>query len=134
MLNDKPMRAKMESDKSNEKYLGLFCTLEYRPQDRDTASTQGTTIAMLVFRPTDNNLQLLVHPKFRTIVQEEDLVYIETLLMDLFERAERGAATLFKQISSLGVGPLVTQEVGTSLLESPSVQKIYSQFIEYKIS
>jgi hypothetical protein len=89
---------------------------------------------MLVFRPTDNNLQLLVHPKFRTIVQEEDLVYIETLLMDLFERAERGAATLFKQISSLGVGPLVTQEVGTSLLESPSVQKIYSQFIEYKIS
>ena len=85
---------------------------------------------MLVLKGLEENVYLFVHPELRTVVQKEDLVYIEALLQDFPERAKQHPAEFFKQISSLGVGPLVTQRVGLNLSECPSMQKIVSQFVQ----
>jgi predicted component of type VI protein secretion system len=68
-----------------------------------------------VLRDQEGNLSFLVHPELRTIVQSEVLAYLESLLGDFLERAKLHPETLFKQLSSLGVEPLVTKEAGTSI-------------------
>jgi hypothetical protein len=82
-----------------------------------------------VLRCEDGSLRFLVHPELRTIVQGEDLAYIEALLLDLPERAKQHPEELFKQISSLNVGLLVVNEVGSSFSEHPSLIKLLTQFI-----
>jgi hypothetical protein len=66
---------------------------------------------LLVLKREDGGLRFLVHPELRTIVREEDLVYFETLLQDFLGRAKLHPEALFKQIFSLGVGPIVAQNV-----------------------
>lgn len=85
---------------------------------------------LLVLKGEGQNVHFFIHPGLRTIVQEEDLAYIEALLLDFPERAKQHPADFFKQISSLGVGPLVTREVGSNFLECPYMQKITSHFIQ----
>jgi hypothetical protein len=85
---------------------------------------------LLVLKDDDGNLQLLVHPEFRTIVREEDLDYIESVLDDFRERARSHPAELFLQVSSLGVGPLLTRETGLNLSDHPSMLEHASQFVE----
>lgn len=85
---------------------------------------------LLVLRGEDGNVRFLIHPEFRTIVQEEDLAYIEALLLDFPERAKHHPEEFLKQISSLGIGPLVTRKVESDLLKCPSMQKLASQFVQ----
>jgi hypothetical protein len=87
-------------------------------------------VVLLVHRSEDESLQFFIHPEWRTIVQEEDLAYIEALLRDFIDRAKMNPEALFKQISSLGVGPLVAQRVGSDVSESPSIQELSSIFMQ----
>jgi hypothetical protein len=82
-----------------------------------------------VLKGETGSLRFLVHPELRSIVEGEDLVYIEDLLRDFLERAKQDPEALFKQLSSLGVGPLVVNVVGSNLSDCPSMQKISSQFV-----
>jgi len=75
-------------------------------------------------------LRFFVHPNLRTIVLEEDLDIIQTLLADFLDRAARDPASLFKQLSSIGMGPLVTQEVGSDIACDPSLENLLSKFVE----
>lgn len=83
-----------------------------------------------MLRGENGCLRFLVHPELRKIVQGQDLVYIEALLQDFLKRAQKDSAALFKQISSLGVGSLVTHETGPRLSEHPSIVKLTSQFVQ----
>jgi len=83
-----------------------------------------------VLRDQEGNLSFLVHPELRTIVQKNDLEYIEALLQDFLERAKLHPEALFKQLSSLGVGPLVAREVELSFVDYPSLREISSGFVE----
>jgi len=83
-----------------------------------------------VLRDQEGNLSFLVHPELRTIVQKNDLEYIEALLQDFLERAQLHPEALFKQLSSLGVGPLVAREVELSFVDYPSLREISSGFVE----
>jgi hypothetical protein len=83
-----------------------------------------------VFRDNDRKLRLLVHPELRTIVQAEDLAYPESLLSDFLERARQHPEELFNQLCSLGVGPLVTQEVGASVSDFPNLLELSLRFVE----
>jgi hypothetical protein len=85
-----------------------------------------------VLRDGEGNLRFFVHPELHIIIQEEDLDYIQSLLEDLLERAKREPEALFKQLSSLGVGSLVTQEVGSKLADNSSLQELSSRFVELK--
>jgi hypothetical protein len=95
-----------------------FCTLEYRPQNWDIASSQIAPVILLVLRDERGNLRFL------------DLDYIESLLLDFGERAKQHPDDLFKQLSFLNVGPLVTKEVGSSLSDFPAIQKLSSDFVQ----
>lgn len=83
-----------------------------------------------MLRDQEGNLSFLVHPELRTIVQKNDLEYIEALLQDFLERAKLHPEALFKQLSSLGVGPLVAREVELSFVDYPSLREISSGFVE----
>jgi predicted component of type VI protein secretion system len=86
-------------------------------------------IIMFVLKDREGNLRFLSHPKMSKIVQEDDLAYIESLLRDFLERAKLHPAALFKQLSSLAVGPLVTHETGSSLAEFPALQGLSKTFL-----
>lgn len=84
---------------------------------------------MLVLKDQENRLQILIHPELRTMVRGEDLAFLESLLQDFTERAKFHAGELFRHLSSLGVGPLVTQAVGPNLAEYPSIQDVSAKFV-----
>jgi hypothetical protein len=83
-----------------------------------------------VLREEQGRLRFLVDPEWREVVRGEDLALIESLLRDFTERAKLHPAALFKHLSSLGVGPLVTREVGSGISEHPSIKEISSRFLE----
>lgn len=83
-----------------------------------------------MLRDRQGDLRFLIHPELRIIVHPEDLDYIESLLLDFGERAKQHPDDLFKQLSSLNVGPFVTNEVGSSLSEFPAIQKLSSDFVQ----
>lgn len=82
----------------------------------------------------DGNLRILIHPELRTVVTENDLPYIHSLLQDIQERAKRQPDALFKQLSSLGVGPLLTHEAGTNVSEYPIIQQLSTQYIPLHVA
>jgi hypothetical protein len=75
-------------------------------------------------------LRFLLDPGWRTVVGAEDVEYLESLLGDFLERAKEQPATLFKQLSSLAVGPLVTQETGEQLSDHPALWDLSSRFVQ----
>jgi hypothetical protein len=107
-----------------------FCVLEYKPHNQAAVSMRLAPILLLVLRNEKGSLQFLVHPDWRSTVQSEDLKYFDCLFCDFLERAETYPDDLFEQISSLGVGPIVTQEVGMGLHEHPFIQKFTSELVD----
>lgn len=85
---------------------------------------------LLVLRSEDGQLRLLVHPERSKIIQSEDLDYIESLFQDLPERAKVDPDLLFEQLCHLGVGPLVTKTVGSSIDDNPLFRELSLGFIE----
>jgi hypothetical protein len=73
-------------------------------------------------------LRFRVSPDWRSIVQPEDLEYMDSLLRDFLERAKEQPAALFKHLSSLGVGPLVTQEAGELIADHEPLLELCSRF------
>jgi hypothetical protein len=117
---------------TDENQQSGFCALEYRPRDWETSPflPLAAPVVMLVLRDMEGNLHFLIHPEMATIVQEGDMAYIESLLIDFHERAKLHPAALFKQLSSLAVGPLITREVGSKLAEHPSLLEISRFFVQ----
>jgi hypothetical protein len=101
-----------------------FCALEYRPQSWNIASAHIAPVILLVLMDEEEHLRLLVAQDWRKIVQAEDTDYIESLLQDFVERAKLHPADLYKQLLSLGVGPLVTRETGSDLSDYTSFQEL----------
>ena len=87
---------------------------------------------MIALIDGEDKLRFLVHPELDTIIQKDDMEYIASLLQDFLERAKREPAALFKQLSSLGIGSLVTQDVGSNLADDSSLQEVSSRFVELK--
>lgn len=79
---------------------------------------------LLVLKDEQDKLRFFVNPEWRTIALEQDSEYIKTLIEDLLERSKVDPDALFKQITSLGVGPIVAEEVGSSLDNSQLIQKL----------
>lgn len=76
------------------------------------------------------NLRILVHPELHTVVTDEDLPYLESLFKDFIYRAKTHPSALFEQVSSLGVGLLVTQVVGTRISDHPPLLELRSRFVQ----
>jgi hypothetical protein len=74
-------------------------------------------------------MRILVHPNWCSFVQPEDVTYINDLLGDFLERAKENSAELFKQLTSLVVGPLVTQKTGDRISDYPDLLELCSLFV-----
>jgi len=94
-------------------------------------SSVGTSFTiLLVFEDTNGSLRFLVHPNWRAIVQQEDVDYINDLLIDSLERADEQPGALFQQFTSLGVGPLLTQRTGERISDYPLLLELFSRFVQ----
>lgn len=89
------------------------------------------SIIVLVLEDEQSKLRFLVHPQWREMVFGKDLSYLESLFKDFIERAKLHPEALFQQLSSLGVGPLVTQEAGTGIADHPHLLKLSSCFVQH---
>jgi hypothetical protein len=105
--------------------LVRFCALEYVRQDSCRVSP-----ILLVLEDANGSLRFLVRPDWCSIVKPEDVKYLDSLLEDFRERAIEQPAPLFKQLSSLGVGPLVTQETGQQISDHPHLLELFSRFVQ----
>jgi hypothetical protein len=97
------------------------------------AAAARSTLVLLALKDDRGGLRFLVHPDFRNLVLTADLAYVEDLLDDFLGRAKKEREALFKQISSLGVGPVVTQEVGSDLAEYPAIESLCSRFVQLEM-
>jgi hypothetical protein len=68
-------------------------------------------------------LHFLVDPDWRELIDPADRNYIDAVLKDFLERAKNDSESLFAQIVSLSVGPLITMDVGSNCLD------LYSNFV-----
>ena len=76
------------------------------------------------------DLRFLVDPGWRAVLRAEDVEFLESLLGDLLERANEQSATLFRQLSSLAVGPLVTEETGEQISDHQPLMELSSRFVQ----
>jgi len=82
-----------------------------------------------VFKAASGSLRFLVDPGWRSVVCARDLEYIGSLLHDFLGRAKEEPAALFEQLSSIGVGPLVTQAAGERISDYPALAELASRFV-----
>jgi hypothetical protein len=118
--------------RTNREPESTFCTLQYRPQNLDVTSSQIAPPIVVVLKEEGGTLRFFAHSKLRAFVHREDLAYLDSLLKDFLERAQLQPEALFKQLSSLGVGPLVTQEAESRLSNRLLIHELSSTFIELK--
>lgn len=107
-----------------------FCALGYRPRGLAADSSEKPMAVLLVLRNQEGELRFFVRSGWLRVVSDADLDYLESLFRDFLERAKSSPDALFKQLSSLGVGPLTTEGSGLSLDDYPSILKLLSEFIE----
>jgi hypothetical protein len=93
-------------------------------------SAQAGSIILIVLENGEGNLRFLIPPDLSKLVTGKDFLYLDSLLKDFVERAKLDSRALFKQLSSLGVGPLVTQEVGSNISDHPALLKLCSGFVQ----
>ena|ERR1700722_6607612 len=105
--------------------LQQFCALAPDTQD----SGGDTPIFLIVFKAASGSLHFLVDPGWRSVVCARDLEYIGSLLHDFLGRAKEQPAALFEQLSSLTVGPLVTQETGERISDHSALVQLSSRFV-----
>lgn len=114
-----------------------FCIVEYRSKQWKSVEDKSNLILVAIFAVDDDDkfkLQVFFDPQWRKFVHEKDKAYIESLLMDAEERLHRDAEMLFTQLCSLGVGPVVSIEVGTNFSESPSRLSLLEALVELRPS
>ena len=108
-----------------------FCTLAYRPiPPGGEARPPEGAVLILMLEDGKSGADLFVSPNFDVIVHDDDRNYINALLEDFKQRSKADPATLFKQLSSLGVGPLVTHATGTSISDHAGLSVLCSSFVE----
>ena len=111
---------------ASESSLPRFCALAYGAQGLG----RPAPVFLIVLRDARGDLRFLVDPGWTTVVQAEDVEYLGSLLRDFLERAKEQPAALFKQLSSLAVGPLVTEATGGNIAEHPDLQELSSPFVQ----
>jgi hypothetical protein len=119
-------RAKIKAEGSSHR----FCALEYRPSGWDGPTQVSSPVILFVLRNRRGDLQFRVHPEWRLIVQSKDLLYLQSLFQDFLERAQGEPEKLLVQVSSLGVGPLVTKACGADLKAHPELHELSSAFVQ----
>ena len=79
---------------------------------------------LVAIQAEEGAIRFFVSRNLPAIASASDLQYLEDLFADLLERAKMDAESLFIQLSSLSVGPLVTKTTGDNT-EHPDLDSIW---------
>ncbi len=93
--------------------------------------TDTEQIILIIIKDRNGKLHFSVSPTLNQIVTIHDMLYIKSLLRDFIQRAAIRPLDLFQQLCSLDVGPLVTKEVGSNLVDQPHLWELLSRFLPY---
>ena len=102
------------------------CIIAYSAEKR--LSPESVLIILTEFRP--GVWKLLVRPDWQTIVEGDDQRYVREMLEDMKSRLSGDPENLFKQLSSLSVGPLITDAVGQSVQKDSPLADMIGGFVE----
>lgn len=86
---------------------------------------------MLILAIEDDGagIRFSVSPRLVGIVAKTDLSYIQDLLADLPELSGSDPSATFEQLSSLAVGPLRVQKLGTLDADADYIEACCSDFV-----
>ena len=106
-----------------------FCILEYRHDGSVVKQSSCPARPVLLVIDSSDGIRLLVAPDLASIVCEDDRAYIDELIADFVKRSAQLSGSLFQQLSSLSVGPLVTQKLGMVGQDDLDLKRYCSNFI-----
>ena len=89
---------------------GELCVVVYRSQELETSPPKDEPVLLIAHWRKPVQLALFLNTIWREFVREEDREYIESLIEDLPQRAQIDSEGLFRHLSSLHAGPLITAE------------------------
>jgi 5'-deoxynucleotidase YfbR-like HD superfamily hydrolase len=127
----KHWNVKMTIPSRDRDYRMAYCTLAYCvPQECVRASVNDSNTLLLATLHDSGEMKILVNPDWRSFVQEQDSEYLEELLKSFIERVGEDPSTLFKQLASLSVGPLVTKYAGTKAYSDLLCDPQFGHFVK----
>jgi len=106
-----------------------YCIVAYRPPSNRSPEWEAQPIILLLLKTVLGALQIYVHPRWRETVDPQDVEYLTELFEDLPERIVDQAAETFSQFCNLGVGPLVTEDIGNCEWRIENLQNLLPQFL-----
>ena len=109
---------------------GRFCSLEYRPfAEKSQAISFPSCVLMLMLEDCDGCFEIFVSPNLSVLVHHDHLHYMKSLLEDFNERVRLDPSSLFRQLSSLSVGLLITHKIGTCGVDDEYLNSTCSGFV-----
>ena len=109
---------------------GRYCTVGYSRSGGMEDVCIGDVILIGLERPVEHRVQLRERPDWRDLVSAEDRVLVVSVLADIAERALVEPQAVFKQLSELSAGPLITHKTGPELSLDPELAAIYDRFTD----
>ena len=107
-----------------------FCVLQYIASESDQDRADSSTIIALVTSSHNGEVAIRVDPEWEKIVLPTDRNYLEALYRDFRIRIGSDPEGLFRQLSDLSIGPLVTHEAGSDLAANPAYLRLVEWFQE----
>src|SRR6185312_14704173 len=116
------------NDEAGRKRPLRFCALAYQPPDVAISQPDQSRLLAFVTSSSDGEVALHIRPRWEEIVGSCDRSYLGVLFRDFKDRAKSDPELMFRLLSSLAVGPLVTYDAGTDLSEHPEYWTLWASF------
>jgi len=107
-----------------------FCALKFCPSQTGP-EPKDPSVVLLAIKDA-KALNIYVHRAFADKTSGDDRSYVQELLPDLVRRSKCSPAAAFRQLASLSVGPLITEEVGLLNFSRHPVESLYPDLIRLK--
>ncbi len=122
------LRPSSATDSQPERY----CVLVYVTAGSDFSPPGAEVPILLAHMNSHRGLSLFFNPRWNEIVECGHQDYVHSLLDDLAVRAKSDPDAVFQQVTSLGVGPIVTRNVGQWDTRDHMVDALQADFKELK--
>lgn len=109
-----------------------FCLIEFRPRGWGRSPLPPARASILITYTEAEGLHVFANPDLHNRVDGEDFDFLQALVTNWPAYARLDIAEFFRQIHTLGIGPLMLAEEGSNLLDYPSLVEFYSRFIPFE--
>lgn len=103
--------------------------LEYRPAGGKDLEPSSGELILSAFLDADAQIDYYVHPKWPRLIRARDEFYFVQLFRDLLLRSVQDSEGVFRQLSSLSVGPLVCRLSGSATAVQSALRAQCRDFI-----